>query len=187
MKQPEKKRRLGGAGGFFGSEERVYAVADGLVVDCVDHGTITRSRVFYDDVLMVTRHRMRGWLFLTLTGLAAAGFGLPGVLLLADRNAFPAGVIFLVIAVVFAVPCALRAALGLDVITVYGKRTKAVVRFWLRKERAQMVHAQVIDAVRRAQAAAADRYAAERAAYGESAPEGPPPPERGLGERGLGV
>ena len=52
-----------------------------LEIDEVDGYDVTRKRVFYDDVVLVTRHRIVPWAPIVLCSLLTllAGKGLPGI------------------------------------------------------------------------------------------------------------
>ncbi len=145
------KRRLLGKASGFEMRQRVYATREALEIDEIEDYDITRKRVFYDDVLLVTHHRFHGTAYLIVSGIAAAGAtalvlsvarvetGLAvGFLLLA---ALPLWLVFL-----------LRATLGVDAVTVFGRRSKARLHFPFRKRRAAEVFAQICRSVTQAQA-----------------------------------
>ena len=55
-----KREKLGQRRGF-GYREIVYRTADSFEIDEVEGYDITRKRVFFDDVVLVTRHRFIPW------------------------------------------------------------------------------------------------------------------------------
>jgi hypothetical protein len=96
-------------------------------------------------------------------------------------SAFTAAVAATAGLVVFALTClpallalALRLALGLDVVTVYGRRTRAKLHFWLRKSRGRETFRLVCRLARERQ----QRVARERA---KAAPPPPTPPDSARG------
>lgn len=147
MKNPN--RNLIGRWSSFIQRERIYAVPDGIEVEVDERIDVSARRVLYDDVLLVTYHREYGALFLILSGFFAFGFaafaiflgtlGAPGVV---------GGVVFAIFGLPFLIAFLLRAIFGVDVITVFGRRSKAVIRYRVRKRRAREVHDLICAAVR---------------------------------------
>jgi hypothetical protein len=128
---------LGGRRGLL-SVVRVYQTPEALEVDEAEGYDVARRSVLLDEVLLVTYHRCYGWpllvgmvVLVTIAGLLGAllAIGSPrtGLLTLAIG-----GLPWLVLA-------ALRLALRLDVVTVYGVRSKATMEYWFRKRRAREV------------------------------------------------
>jgi hypothetical protein len=69
----------------------------------------------------------------------------------------------------------LRLMFRLDVITVFGRRSKASIRFGLRKQRARQLYAQICAAVKSAQDRMAREIAAEETAAAPPETEEMPP------------
>lgn len=128
---------LGGRRGLL-SVTRVYQTPQALQVDEIEGYDVTRRAVLLDEVVLVTYHRVFGWplllglaVLLTLSAfvsaLVAIGSARAGLLTLALTG----------------LPCvtlaALRVALRLDVVTVYGVRSRASMQFWFAKRRAREV------------------------------------------------
>lgn len=126
---------------------QVFLTPDGLEVDVTDHFEIRRQRVFFDEVQLVLLHRQRGggpvpWVFAGLaamSGLMALPFSFDSDL----RNGC------LAVASVFALFAAAGFTLTSRVVTVYGKRARARIRYW----RAGKAH-EVYEEICRAAAAA---------------------------------
>ena len=91
-------------------------------------------------------------------------------------NLWPAAIPFLIFGTPALIAFALRLMFRLDIITVFGKRTKASIRFRLRKARARAVYEQIIAAVRSAQARMAREIAAEEAPVVVAEEQPPMPP-----------
>jgi hypothetical protein len=167
---PTKTARLiflGRKSGFL-IRERVFRFPDGLQVDVVLGAQVRCQRVFFDEVHLVTLHRARGWLLLLVTGilfLVAAGASL----LVGAISGLPTGLgIFFLTALPAAVAFFVRLGLGVDVVTVHGKRSRAVMHFSLKKARAREVFLLVARLARERQ----DRRGREQRA----APSPAPPP-----------
>ena len=150
--------------------ERVYLGDEGFEVDTQEHAYFIQRRVLYDDVQLVTYHRELGTGYMISTGLIALFFLL---LAIGAYSSNPVGIIasslFALLAAPAAIAFLLRLILRLDVITIYGRRSRARMRFVLRKKRARAVYGQVCAAVRRAQRV-------------EVAPAGPPVSDEATGD-----
>jgi hypothetical protein len=148
------RRTFVGTWSDLGSWQRVYETPDALEVDESSGFTGTRRRVFYDEVLLVTRHSFIGW---PLAALAAGAAGLMGLIALAlwaggERRTAVTVLFFTVLAAAFAV---LRIAVKMDAVTVYGRRSRARVSIWLNKDRAQATYLRLCARVRHTQERAA--------------------------------
>ena len=133
---------------------RVFRIPDALEVDSSDHFEIYRRRVFLDEVLLVTLHK--GWgggiypwaigvLALCCACTAAIFFAIPDSEEV--RNGFliaTAALVLLAVAMVF-IPA--------WTVTVYGRRTRARMRYRLREGKARAVYAEICAAVAEAQQA----------------------------------
>lgn len=134
------------------TRETVYQTANGIEVDSSEQFELVRRRVFFDDVRLVTYHRIRGTAFLLTTGILALFFVGMAVIMTAVSDAtWAVALIFLAFALPFLIAFTLRLIVGVDVITVFGRRSKAVLRFSFRKERARQVYGTICAAVRNAQ------------------------------------
>ncbi|HEX6099774.1 MAG TPA: hypothetical protein VF432_25905 [Thermoanaerobaculia bacterium] len=155
--------------------DAAFLTPDGIDVDSTQNYEVVRRKVFFDDVHLVTLHRERGIAYLVVTGIAAAFFiGIAILIVAIDTDGWPWALPFLVAGLAFLVGFLIRMALGRDVITVSGRRSKAVLRFGsLRKDRAREVYGQICAAVRRGQSAMAPPPSAER----PLPPDVPMPPD----------
>jgi hypothetical protein len=149
------ERMLLGKARTLGSRAAIYEAEDGLEIEINEQYEVTQKRVLYDDVLMVTIHREMGAAFLVITGLWAAFFiTIASWILSLDRDVLPVAVVFYGIAAPAAIAFLLRLVLGVDVVTVFGRRSKTAMRFALRKRRARQVYASICAVVRKAHAPA---------------------------------
>ena len=158
------------------ARERVYQLPDGLEVESNIYSDVTRRRVFYDDVLLVTFHREASAAYLAVTGIIGLTFLAVGLgMLAADIDLWPLAVFFFAIAGPMLVLFFTRLIFGVDIITVFGRRSKAVLRFGMRKQQARTVYGQICATVRNTQRRIAEeRGAAEdRGAAAASAAEVP--------------
>jgi hypothetical protein len=150
VNNPPRRTLLGRTSSFTGRHS-VYAIDDGLEIDENDAGMITRKRVYYDDVLFVTLHRHRGVAFLVVSGMAAFFLGLIALAIGASGNT-AAGIVFaLCCSAPLAIVFLIRSILGVDVVSVFGKRTMGDMRFTFRKSRARQVYQLICDQARRRQ------------------------------------
>jgi hypothetical protein len=144
-------RRLLGTDQSLAERVRVYRTADALEVDLVDYFNIRRRRVFFDEVELVTLHSGRGlkgmavgWVVLTLL------VGLAGAPLLGSRDP-KTSFLFFGIAGGFALGALLSLFVPVWTVTVFGKRTRARMRFRLRQGKARRVYDEVCRAAGEAQ------------------------------------
>jgi hypothetical protein len=145
------RRTLLGTVNGVTSASRVYRTADAVEVDEVEGTDVTRRRVLLDEILLVTHHRERGTAFVvSALGLFLACGALSVLVATADRDA--AFLVFGFTALPALVALVWRLLRGVDVVTVFGKRTRAALRFPLRRARAREVFRLVCRLAREAQA-----------------------------------
>jgi hypothetical protein len=137
------ERILLGKVSSLSSRQKVFRTPDAVEVEETEGYDLTRRRVWFDEVLLVTYHREVGWAFV-VTMLALSGiFGFPGLLMLIAQRSLGVAIYFAIAVLPFAIALGLRLALRLDVVTVYGRRTKAQVHFWFGKAQARRVYQEV--------------------------------------------
>jgi hypothetical protein len=159
-------RRIG-----LSSVERIYRTRDAIEVDELEGYDVTRRRVLFDEVLLVTLHKEVGWAFvlLLLVLLTFSSF----FTLIAGAIDTGTGVGMTVLFVLpLVVLLVLRLVLRLDVVTVHSRRTRARIPFWFQKDRAREVFRLVARLAREHQ----DRFAQAQQAARVPAPEPPSPP-----------
>jgi len=153
------------------SRQRIYRTADAIEIEEVEGYDVSRKRVFFDDVLLVTYHRFVGWAFLLGMGVLTSFFGL--ITLAAAVSDLRAGLVLFFISVFpFLVLFVLRLILRVDAVTVYGKRTKAQTHFWFRKQKARQLYQQICRLVRENQ-----ERRVRQATTAAPRPPAPPPPD----------
>ena len=124
--------------GGLSSIDRIYRTRDAIEVDELEGTDVTRRRVLFDEVLLVTLHREFGWAFV-VTMLVLLTFTVPMSLAfaLADGGTGAGVALFIVLPPV--VLLVVRFILRVDVVTVHGPRSRARIPFWFRKARAREV------------------------------------------------
>jgi hypothetical protein len=169
------RTRLGSSAHAFG-REAVYELPDGVEVESSENYEVIRKRVLFEDVLLVTYHREIGFWFILLNALVGGFFLFIGIIIVnAQRSGsvWPFLTPWLVMAFPFLLAAALRAILGVEVISIFGRRSKAQIRFTLRKKRARDIYGRILARVRQAQRAL-EREATESAAAAMPAVPLPP-------------
>jgi hypothetical protein len=136
---PGKRKLLGRNIGAM-MREAVFETADAIESESRAGYEVTRKRVLFEEVLLVTIHREMGALYVILTAALAILFG--GIAIL-SRSALPAAIFFGILAVPFFIACIVRLVMRLDFVSVFGRRSKAVMRFALRKRRAREVYGRI--------------------------------------------
>jgi hypothetical protein len=138
------------------TRELVYETSDGVEVESNDHYEVSRRRVFYDDVVLVTYHRQVGALFITVNALLVFMFvSLAAIMAAAIRtkDVWPMIIVWLLMAAPSFIAIVIRLLLRVDVINVYGRRSKATLRYSWRKQKAREVYGRICARVRQAQRA----------------------------------
>ncbi|MBA3709184.1 MAG: hypothetical protein H0W83_10245, partial [Planctomycetes bacterium] len=157
----------------------VYLGDDAIEVDLVDGYEIQRTRVFFADVTLITMHRCRSranlWIMGSLILVILAFF-------LAVSQTIPemksADDVVMIVAAVVCSPFAVMFLMMLHpslYVTVFGKRTKASMRFSFRQAHGRRVCLRLCDLVTRHQQAERDRRAALPAAAVTAQPFAAPP------------
>ncbi|HEY6137724.1 MAG TPA: hypothetical protein VI670_08170 [Thermoanaerobaculia bacterium] len=141
----------------FATRQIIYRTPLGIEVDELDHFEVVRKRVFYDDVLLVTLHRQQTWGFLVLTALVVLLFG--GLAVVA-KDVAPLAMTLGAVAAVALVFGTIRLLYQVEVVSVFGRRSKASIRFGFRRARAAQMFNEICANV----AAAQRRLAREIAA-----------------------
>jgi hypothetical protein len=145
-------RKLVGKSTSLSGRELVYQTAEGFEVEKTEHYEIEEQRVLFDDVLLVTIHRELGVPFLIFTGLISLFFlAFALFFFFVNDDTWPAGLIFLLLGSPAIISFLVRLIFRVDVITIFGRRSKASMRFRIRKRRAREVYGQVCTTVRSAQ------------------------------------
>jgi hypothetical protein len=147
-------RRLLATDRPFGERVRVYRTPGALEVDQIDFSGIRRRRVFFDEVQLVTLHSQRGIARLAvetgilafLVGIAAGGLGAKG-----DLRSLS---IFFATAAAIVLGSLVSMLIPVWTVTVFGKRTRARLRFPLRSGKARRIYGEICRAVAEAQAEA---------------------------------
>jgi hypothetical protein len=146
-------RKLIGKSSSFMGREAVWQMSEGFEIQSKERFEVERKRVLFEEILFVTYHRMYGGIYLALTGVFALFFFAIAFVIIAAGgfDGWPFALAFALIGLPALIAFLLRLMFRLDVITVFGKRTKASIRFRLRKQRARSVYTQITTAVRMAQ------------------------------------
>jgi hypothetical protein len=142
------RERLGGRSRFT-SREYVYRTRDCFEIDDVEGYEVTRKRVFYDDVVLVTRHRFVPWTPVVLGVVFAGLLGLFALGLLSEAR-IASFVLFVVTLLLLLLVVLLFTVAG-TVVTIQGKRTQARMEFILRPGRAAEVYRRACRLVRERQ------------------------------------
>ncbi|MDP9195044.1 MAG: hypothetical protein M3P06_25385 [Acidobacteriota bacterium] len=144
-------RKLLGRSRSFGSRSSIYQADDALEIEVNEQYDVVQKRVLYDDVMMVTIHRELGVAYLVVMGIIALFFlGIAVLIVSLSFDAWPASVIFAIFGLPALIAFLVRLFLRLDVVTVFGRRSKTDLRFALRKQRAREVYGTICAVVRNA-------------------------------------
>jgi uncharacterized membrane protein YgcG len=163
---PGKRKLLGRNSGVM-SREAIYETADAIESEAHEGYEVTRKRVLFEEVLLVTIHREAGTVYVILMAVVTAIFG--GVALLGWREPVMA-ISFGILALPFLIGCLVRLIWKLDYVSVFGRRSKAVMRFTFRKRRAREVYGRICSRALEVQRAMVER----ETEITETSPPSPP-------------
>jgi len=147
----------------FATRQIVYRTPVGIEVDELDHFEVVRKRVFYDDVLLVTYHRQQSWGFVVFAAIVVLLFGF---LAFVARSVVPLAMTLAAVAAMALVLGVLRLLMQVEVVSVFGRRSKAAIRYGYRKAFARRMYNEIC-----ANVAAAQRKLAHEIAANEPAPD----------------
>lgn len=136
---PGKRKLLGRNAGVM-LRETVYETADAIECEAREGYEVTRKRVLFEEVLLVTIHREIGTLYVITMAAAAVIFASVALL---GRSEPAFAIPFGILALPFLIGCVVRLILKLDYVCVFGRRSKAVIRFSFRKRRAREVYGRI--------------------------------------------
>lgn len=167
------QRTLLGRSASVAERQMVYESSDGLEVESIEQYERSRLMVLFEDVILVTYHREIGWPMVVLNVAVASLFFLIGGLIFAANSSVVVAAIFAAFGVPSLVLILVRLARQVDVISVFGRRSKAVIRFPYRKQRARETYGHLCARARQIQ----EQIASENAGFETaSPPEEPPAP-----------
>jgi hypothetical protein len=158
------------------ARESVYELPDGLETESHEGYDVSLRRVLFEDVLLVTYHREFGKALLISMALGTAFFISLGLVI----QGLGGGMASLWVAL-FSVPFLLilifRLLFRVDIVSVFGRRSKTSLHFALRKQRARELYNHICERVADAQRTAGDEIRqADRATEEAAAPEMVPSP-----------
>ncbi len=146
---PSSRRHLGNLISF-GDRSSVFLCADRLEVDQFEGYDVETKRVFFNDVLLITRHNQYSRWGLWLAGISTL-IGLVIWLFALDSSAGASWAAFF-IAFLPNLPFLALFLIPYVRVTVFGKRTKATMSWHFRHARAASVYAELVALVEQAQA-----------------------------------
>lgn len=198
MTIPSSRRRIG-RWSNVATRQVVYQTDDALEVEEIDLTELTRKRVYFDDILLVTMYSRVGIAFVVTMAVFFLLLVTAAALFQSERMP-NAAMVFGLSSMPFLLALFARALLKQEVITVYGRRSKASLRFTFRKTFAHEKFNEICELARTSQEAVAaslpppevqrvplEAYPAppafveeEAAPAPEPVPEAPPEPEVGV-------
>jgi hypothetical protein len=147
---PSPRRKLGRNVGVI-TRELIFETADGIEVDSREGYDIVRKRVLFEEVLLVTIHRAYGVTYVVVMLLLSIVFGILAVGFQFGAHEAGAAITFAILALPFLIALIVRLVLKLDFVTVFGRRSKAVMRFAVKKRRAREVYGHICARAREVQ------------------------------------
>jgi hypothetical protein len=133
----DRSRSLIGTRRGWGISQRVYRTQDYLEVEDVEGYDVRLSRVFYDEIMLVTCHRFLAWLSLITGGLGTVCFGCAVALIIVFHGPKSAALGSVIAMLLSIAACVLYGTYRVEAVTVYGRRTRACMHFWMRSGKAR--------------------------------------------------
>jgi hypothetical protein len=144
----DRRTALGSERGL-GWRTYVFLSRDAVEMDEVDGFNVVRSRVLLDDVLCVTLHKRPPW-GLFISALLVVAFIIFCIAVLPGGADNP--LTWLPFFVPLAVVLLVSVLFGVTYVTVYGRRSRARMAYWLRSGRARAVFELLLERVAQRQA-----------------------------------
>lgn len=148
------KRKLLSRTGNIATRQFVYRIPDGLEIDEIDHYEVHRSRVLFDDVVLMTYHRYVG-VTVVITVLVLVLLFVWSAYAIAQSDATTAWIFFAATGGPLLVVLLLRLIVRVDEMNVYSRRSQARLRTFFRKRRLRRLFNEFAADVRRRQRVAA--------------------------------
>jgi hypothetical protein len=155
---PDKRKLLGRNVGAM-SREAVYETADAIESESREGYEVSRKRVLFEEVLLVTIHTELGTGYFVLTLLMTLILGSIAVVLQFGAHVPIAAIVVAILGLPFLILLVVRLIWKLDIVTVFGRRSKAVMRFSIRKRRAREVYGRICSRALEVQRAMVERQA----------------------------
>jgi hypothetical protein len=133
------------------TRELIFETADAIEVDSREGYEISRKRVLFEEVLLVTIHRTLGVAYVVVMLLLSLVFGILAVGFQFGAHEAGVAITFAILALPFLIALIVRLVLKLDFVTVFGRRSKAVMRFAVNKRRAREVYGHICARAREVQ------------------------------------
>jgi hypothetical protein len=133
-------KTLIGRDNSLASTGRVYETDDAIVAETSDQYELSRKSVLFEDILLITFHREIGWMFVAVQSVIIV------FALLVAGTTYAANGPFLSVAIIaaFSIPSIIalivRLIFKVDVISIFGRRSRAAIRFSFRKKRARELY-----------------------------------------------
>jgi hypothetical protein len=115
------KRKRIGRWNDLATRQVLYKTDRAIEIDEIDHFEVQRKRVLFEDVLLVTKHHYVGVGFVITMLIVGIALIVTGI----SIRETAAVIIFGILAAPFLLAAILRVILGVEVITVFGKRSRA--------------------------------------------------------------
>jgi len=173
---PGSRKQIGRNVGAM-TRDWIFETADAIEVESRTGYEVSRKRVLYEDVLLVTIHREVGFAYVISLGIAALLFGGIALAILLGARETVAAAWFGVVALPFLAACIVRLVLKVDIVTVFGRRSKAVLRFTFRKRRAREMYGRICSRTLEVQRAMVEVEPEMPEPVDEPPPEPPAAPE----------
>jgi hypothetical protein len=119
---------------------RVYETDDAIVAETTDQYELSRKSVLFEDILLITYHREIGWAFVVVQSVVIFFVLLVAGITYAANGPLLSAAIIAAFAIPSIIALIVRLILKVDVISIFGRRSRAAIRFSFRKKRARELY-----------------------------------------------
>jgi hypothetical protein len=145
------KRTLLGSESGIATRQRVFETEDGIIIESTDQYELSRKSVLFEDVVLITYHREIGWTYvLVLTAIVSIFLAVAGISFGSGAPLSVAGTMA-AFASPFVLAILVRLIMKVDVVSIFGRRSRARISFSFRKRRAREIYGRICHLTRQAQ------------------------------------
>jgi len=119
---------------------RVYETEDAIVAETSDQYELSRKSVLFEDILLITYHREIGWTFIVVQSVVIFFVLLVAGITYAANGPFLSVAIIAAFAIPSIIALIVRLIFKVDVISIFGRRSRAAIRFSFRKKHARELY-----------------------------------------------
>jgi hypothetical protein len=127
----------------LGTRERIFETDDAIEVDSTDQYEVSQKRVLFEDIVLVTWHRELGWGYLAAHAFVLTVFIVIAMIVVAGGGGAVGATVVALFGLPSFVAILIRSIFQVDVVSIFGRRSRAKIRFFFRKKRARELYGRI--------------------------------------------